>query len=113
MHTHTYTLTDHTHLRPQDVESSFREADTRPDAELLSARQSQMLEALFEIYFRVLKHATAAGQSAAARDPVAASAGAGGEQPSTSGASGVRAWVRACVRVRMRMLVREHVHACA
>lgn len=35
-----------------DVERSFKEAEAGPDAKLMAHRQSQMLEALFEIYFR-------------------------------------------------------------
>ena len=36
----------------KDVDREFKEADAGPDARLQAQRQSKMLEALFEIYFR-------------------------------------------------------------
>ncbi len=43
------------------MDREFREADAGPDARLQAQRQSKMLEALFEVYFRVLKHCTTSG----------------------------------------------------
>ncbi|GAX79807.1 hypothetical protein CEUSTIGMA_g7247.t1 [Chlamydomonas eustigma] len=45
----------------KDVEREYKEADAGPDARLRASRQSKMLEALFEIYFRVIKHCTSSG----------------------------------------------------
>lgn len=46
-----------------DVAKAFREADAGPDPEEQARVQSAMLEALFEVYFRVLKQTTASGMA--------------------------------------------------
>jgi len=53
-----------------DVDRAFAEAEMAPDAAELAVVQSQTLEALFEVFFRVLKHCTATGAA-----PGAAAAG--------------------------------------
>ncbi|KAG1668841.1 hypothetical protein FOA52_004936 [Chlamydomonas sp. UWO 241] len=67
-----------------EVAQSFREADVAPDAKLQAQRQSHMLEALFEIYFRVLKHATSSGLAALSREAAAGGKEAAGSEASTS-----------------------------
>lgn len=47
--------------------ASFKESSAAFDAEQNAITQSQMLEALFEIFFRVLKHCTASGLAALSR----------------------------------------------
>ncbi|KAG2441809.1 hypothetical protein HXX76_003419 [Chlamydomonas incerta] len=66
--------------KEDDVARAFKEANAGPDTAELAKQQSLMLEALFEAYFRVLKHATSVGLSGpgganAAAAPSAAAAG--------------------------------------
>ncbi|KAF8055732.1 noc3l [Scenedesmus sp. PABB004] len=53
--------------RKSELDKDFDEAQAAPDAAELAALQSQMLEALFEVFFRVLKHCAAATAAHAAR----------------------------------------------
>lgn len=47
--------------KEDEVDKAFKEAEVGPDHRELAAVQSQTLEALFEIFFRVLKQCTNAG----------------------------------------------------
>ncbi|KAG2485768.1 hypothetical protein HYH03_015482 [Edaphochlamys debaryana] len=47
--------------KEDEVARAFKESQAGPDREELARQQSAMLEALFEVYFRVLKHACAVG----------------------------------------------------
>ena len=47
-----------------EVAADFEEAQAKPDAETLRMQQSDTLEVLFEIFFRVLKQVTASGLAA-------------------------------------------------
>ncbi|KAG2451742.1 hypothetical protein HYH02_003522 [Chlamydomonas schloesseri] len=49
--------------KEDEVSRAFKEANAGPDQAELAKQQSLMLEALFEVYFRVLKHATSVGLS--------------------------------------------------
>ncbi|EFJ44448.1 hypothetical protein VOLCADRAFT_121316 [Volvox carteri f. nagariensis] len=64
--------------KEDDVTRTFKESSAGPDREEMARIQSSMLEALFEIYFRVLKHCCAVGLSAGAAAAAAAAAGGGG-----------------------------------
>ncbi len=50
-----------------EVSAAFREARATADAAQQRRAQSETLEALFEIFFRVLKQCTASGYAAADR----------------------------------------------
>ncbi|GIL93115.1 hypothetical protein Vretifemale_20565 [Volvox reticuliferus] len=65
--------------KEDDVARAFKEAAAGPDKEEAARLQSSMLEALFEIYFRVLKHCCAVGLSAGAAAAAAAAAGNAGD----------------------------------
>lgn len=47
--------------RADEVEKAFKEADASADRAAARVTQSQMLLALFEVFFRVLKHCTQSG----------------------------------------------------
>ncbi|KAK9844945.1 hypothetical protein WJX74_008987 [Apatococcus lobatus] len=47
--------------RKDDVAAAFKEADAGPDVSATRMAQSAILEALFETFFRVIKHCTASG----------------------------------------------------
>ncbi|GLC45484.1 hypothetical protein PLESTB_000319100 [Pleodorina starrii] len=74
--------------KDDDVARAFKESSAGPDKEELARLQSSMLEALFEIYFRVLKHCCAIGLSAGGGAAGAAGAGADGEGDDDGGPGG-------------------------
>lgn len=47
--------------KKDEVAAAFKEADAGPDASATRMAQSAILEALFETFFRVIKHCTASG----------------------------------------------------
>lgn len=47
--------------KKDDVAAAFKEADAGPDVSATRLAQSAILEALFETFFRVIKHCTASG----------------------------------------------------
>ena len=47
--------------KKDDVAAAFKEADAGPDVAATRLAQSATLEALFEAFFRVVKHCTASG----------------------------------------------------
>ena len=47
--------------RADEVEQNFKEAEATADRAEARVTQSQMLTALFEIFFRVMKHCTQSG----------------------------------------------------
>ncbi|MEW5302585.1 MAG: hypothetical protein WDW36_005354 [Sanguina aurantia] len=54
-------------VKEDEVAASFKESAATLESEQNAITQSQMLEALFEIFFRVLKHCTASGLAALSR----------------------------------------------
>ncbi|KAF6266173.1 CBF/Mak21 family-domain-containing protein [Scenedesmus sp. NREL 46B-D3] len=77
--------------RKTDLDKEFEEAEAGPDLAQLALLQSQMLEALFEVFFRVLKHCSTATShhAATATAGTAAAAAASAPAEDDSGSKGV------------------------
>ncbi|GLI63195.1 hypothetical protein VaNZ11_006093 [Volvox africanus] len=93
--------------KEDDVARAFKESAAGPDKEEAARLQSSMLEGLFEIYFRVLKHCCAVGLSAGA---AAGNAGEDGDGdgdaagPRVPSASSAPTWSRSRVLKKCPLL---------